>query len=178
MVQLRENKSDSWYAWYGFSLCVCFLVSYPILIGFFIYLLNRKASVETFNEDKEEQRSSKGKYKVISQSFNMISTDYKTDHWMQRNFLLIILLESFLNDINYFLLQDYGIIQACLYTGTTIVFLLLGGIIYRPYISEITKLGICGKLCAQACSWNLGGSGRDDTNKKYFFGQPNDVNLE
>ena len=29
MVQLRENKSDSWYAWYGFSLCLCFLVSYP-----------------------------------------------------------------------------------------------------------------------------------------------------
>ena len=134
MLQLKENRSRSWYAFYGKSVSIGFIGSYPILIAYFIYLLNRKAPPKIGDEVKPEKQPIL--WREVPKSVNMISTDFKTDHWIKRNFLLLTLLENFLNDLIYLLLQYHGSLQAILYTGITVVFLILG-LTYRPYTTKL-----------------------------------------
>ena len=134
MLQLKENRSRSWYAFYGKSVSIGFIGSYPILIAYFIYLLNRKATPKIGDEVKPEKQPIL--WREVPKSVNMISTDFKTDHWIKRNFLLLTLVENFLNDLIYLLLQYHGSLQAILYTGITVVFLILG-LTYRPYTTKL-----------------------------------------
>lgn len=162
MVHLRENTSNSWYAWYGTILCVIFLASYLILIFYFIYILNRKVTTEKIStkvmpiekpiakslqtQAKEEEGTAEtsrtenqpqtSKWREVPPSINIISNDYKTNHWIQRNYLLMMMLESFINDLVIFFLQDNGICQASLYTIVTFCFLVMG-IAFRPYTSKL-----------------------------------------
>ena len=137
MLQIKEDRSQAWYAWYGYFISIAFLASYPLLIGYFIYLLNRKAASKVSDEVKLEKQPTL--WREVPKSVNMISTDFKKDHWLTRNFLLVLLVENFFNDLHYLFLQNYGSFQAVLYTGTTLVFLLLG-LIYRPYTSKLQNM--------------------------------------
>ena len=137
MLQLKEDRSRAWYAWYGYFISIAFLASYPLLIGYFIYLLNRKAAPKVSDEAKLEKQPSL--WREVPNSVNMISTDFKKDHWITRNFLLVLLVENFFNDLHYLLLQNYGSFQAILYTGITVVFLILG-LTYRPYTSRLQNM--------------------------------------
>jgi hypothetical protein len=136
MVQFRENPANCWYAWYGFSLCIVFIVTYPILIGYVVYLLNRKAGAKIGDESKIE-KSTTSRWREVPESMNMICSDFKNDYWIQRNFMLMFLLESFINSMSYFWLQDYGTFQAFLYTMVTSVLFLLGPVFYRPFTSKL-----------------------------------------
>ena len=137
MLQLKEDRSRSWYAWYGYFISIAFLASYPLLTSYFIYLLNRKVAPKVSDEVKVEKQPSL--WREVPPSVNMISTDLKKDYWLKRNFQLVTLVEHLINDLHYLFLQNYGTFQAVIYTGNTLVFLMLG-LIYRPYTSKLQNI--------------------------------------
>ena len=147
MIQLHENSSQSWYAILGYFFSIVFIISFVILIPYFIYIVNRKepnqiqpvtadVEKESAKSIKQTEKASPPKWRELPKSMDMISSGIKKDHWIQRNFLIIMTVEGLINNFVLFFLQDYGAVQACLY-ALFVVIVWVMGIKYKPYTTRL-----------------------------------------
>ena len=73
-------------------------------------------------------------------NISLLIEDFNTQARFSRNLMLLILLQNLLIVMVVFFLQDYGLVQACLYTVATLCFLILV-FVYRPFKSKV-QMGI------------------------------------
>lgn len=155
IIQLREETPSGWYPKYASVICIAILASYPILFAYFIYLLNRKAPAKVGIEpekdvieyqvteqqlnNQEEPRGQKEakKWAEIPARVNMVAEGFRTNHWYNRNFLLVMTFESIIVDFLLIYFQDFGFAQAIAYTALTLVFWILTVVVYRPFASKL-----------------------------------------
>jgi hypothetical protein len=145
MIHMRENYVSGTYADLSLAFAVIIVATYPLLLGFIIYKLNRRLPQQQKLENNSTGQESNNS-EADKQKEHMISTseDKLTEKWVEvppniriiaedfhgknrftRNYLLIMLLESLLVILINFFLQDYGLVQAILYTIVMLIFLSL-----------------------------------------------------
>ena len=133
MIQLRESYASGVYTSLSFAFAVLIVVAYPLLFGYLIYKLNKKRRVS----GSPPRIKSKGpQWEEVPASIGILVEDFLDKNTITRNFLLILLLESFLQILVVFFLQVNGLTQAILYTLIVVVYTLLTAW-QRPYKSKV-----------------------------------------
>lgn len=146
MIQMRENNSESTYAYVSMGIASLEVTKYALLIPFIVYILNRKVKSEARN----------GALKVrakIPETLKTLSEGFKDNYWVNRNFALIFILQYVVAIITVFFVQELGYIAPTLYMTTNIIYLvaLLG---FRPLKSRL-KMGVI--LFNQLCKNTMAG---------------------
>ena len=142
MVQLRENYVSSAYANLSFAFAVLIVIAYPLLLGYLIFLVNKtppKQLKPTKSDVLGTPTTRKQvilKWGEVPHSIGILVEDFRSNSSFTRNFMFIMLLESFLQILVVFFLQQNGVTQALLYTIIVIVFVTLCAW-HRPYKSKL-----------------------------------------
>mgnify|MGYP001292126625 CR=1 FL=1 len=139
MIQMRENNVSSAYAIFSFALAVIIVSSYSLLGMYFRYLLNKRhprwtkiqerSSIPTANRSKE-------KWDKVPDSLGFLVEDFREKSKFARNFVLVMLLETFLQILVVFFFQNNGLTQAFLYIIIVLVLFSLSAW-KRPYKSKL-----------------------------------------
>ena len=140
LIQFREGKLNTAYEVVSFCFCIVIVVSYMIMLGVFAYLLNRKRRIVIKPTAHRDGRGSRRYKKRVPRNISLLIEDFNTQARFSRNLMLLILLQNLLIVMVVFFLQDYGLVQACLYTVATLCFLILV-FVYRPFKSKV-QMGI------------------------------------
>jgi hypothetical protein len=156
MIHMRENYVSGTYADLSLAFAVIIVATYPLLLGFIIYKLNRRlpqqqklennsTGQESNNSEADKQKEHMistsedkltEKWVEVPPSIRIIAEDFQGKNRFTRNYLLIMLLETFLVILIDFFLQDYGLTQAILYTILMLIFVSLAAW-QRPYKSVL-----------------------------------------
>ena len=132
MVQMRENQVSSAYAHFSLALAIIIVSTYVFLACYFRYILNKRIpqGTETPKAQSAEQ------WDKIPENIGIIVEDFHENSKVARNFILIMLLETFLQICVVFFFQDNGLTQAILYTIIEAVYVIVG-VCIRPYKSNL-----------------------------------------
>ena len=102
MIQLRENYVSSGYANFSFALSVIIVSSYAVLAIYFLYILNKRHSQWQIAPDSSPHSKSTGTkrsdqvWRKVPDSLEILVEDFNENKRFARNFILIMLLETFL----------------------------------------------------------------------------------
>ena len=140
MIQLRENYVSSAYANFSFALAVIIVSSYALLGMYFRYILNK---IHPRWKKMQERRSistatkrSVQKWDKVPDSLGILIEDFRENKRFARTFVLVMLLETFLQILVIFFFQENGLTQAILYIIIVLGFLILSAW-KRPYKSNL-----------------------------------------
>ena len=140
MIQLRENYVSSAYANFSFALAVIIVSSYTLLGMYFRYILNKihpqwQKTQEICSIFTATKRSVQ-KWDKVPDSLEILVEDFRENKRFARNFVLVMLLETFLQILVIFFFQENGLTQAILYIIIVLGFLILSAW-KRPYKSNL-----------------------------------------
>ena len=133
MLQLTENTNTSWYAQYCLGVAITILTSYALLVGLFIYFIN-KPKPETKKAIIQGQNIG---YLNVPSSINMITEGLRLDHWFTKNFMLVLMAQNIALDLLLLLAQNYGLIQAAVYAAVSLVMWIITTFIYKPFEGKL-----------------------------------------
>ena len=139
MIQLRENYVSSAYTNFSFALAVIIVSTYAVLAIYFRYLLNKKhPQWQKTAERRHSISTTKNteKWEKVPDSLEILVEDFRENKTFARNFILVMLLETFLQILVIFFFQDNGLTQAILYIIIVLGFFLLSAW-KRPYKSSL-----------------------------------------
>ena len=120
MIQLRENNLAGTYQGLSFAFALLIVISYPLMLGYLIYKVNRRLPQPLNTQEGEVQ-----KWAEVPASIEILVEDFHDKNSTTRNFLFFMLLESSLQILVVFFLQDSGLAQAILYTIIGLVYIAL-----------------------------------------------------
>ena len=143
MIQLRENYVSSEYANFSFALALIIVSTYAVLTIYFVYILNKRHSLWQVAPDSPHSKSTGAletdqQWRKIPDSLGILVEDFRENQRFARNYVLVMLLETFLQILVIFFLQDYGLTQAILYIIIVFGFFLLSAW-KRPYRSKLNQ---------------------------------------
>ena len=141
MIQLRENYVSSAYANFSFALAVIIVSSYSVLLLYIRYILNKRNPLWKKPSERHRSKSSitkksAEKWEKIPDSLGILVEDFREKSRFARNFILMMLLEIFLQILVIFFFQDNGLTQAILYIVIVTAFFSLSAW-KRPYKSKV-----------------------------------------
>lgn len=168
MIQLRENIISSRYAYLSLGFSILIVVSYALLLFYLAYVLNRRKKLSRRSPTIKErpssglsQSSSRNSFRIqelpskkslfkiqieemkwvpVPKCLCIISEDFKEDNRFTRNFFLIMTLQSLLLIFNAFFLQNFGLIQAIIYTVLTLLYFI--SILWKKPFSSKVQTGM------------------------------------
>ena len=145
MVQLRENSVWSGYTILSFVFAVIIVISYPPLLGYLMYKTNQRHSqpekVQRRRVHNESNPNLQNQQWVkVPPSIEFLVEDFHDTNSFTRNYIFVMLLETFLQILIIFFFQDNGLSQAILYTIIIAVSIVLIAW-QRPYRSKL-QMGI------------------------------------
>ena len=145
MIQLRENYVSNAYANFSFALAVIIVSSYTVLAIYFRYILNKRhPRLQTISERRHSittsTKQSYQKWENVPDSLGILVEDFRENKKFARNFILVMLLETFLQILVIFFFQENGLTQAILYVIIVLGFFFLRAW-KRPYKSKL-QMGI------------------------------------
>jgi hypothetical protein len=162
MIELREHSVSSLYSNVSLAFSIIIVVTYALLKIYILFILNRKrrmpprpqqrssltqsrerrrwyiqegAGVNTISEDKLNHALAQNSFYPVPQCVAIISEDFLPKNAFTRNFFLITILENFLLILLVFFFQDYGLVQAIIYTILAIIYVAIIAW-QRPYKSK------------------------------------------
>ena len=144
MIQLRENYVSSGYANFSFALAVIIVVIYALLAIYFLCILNKRQSQWQIAPDNSPHSKSTDTiqsdliWRKIPDSLGILVEDFRENQRFARNYVLVMLLESFLQILVIFFFQESGLTQAILYIIIVLGFFLLSAW-KRPYKSNLNQ---------------------------------------
>ena len=144
MIQLRENYVSSAYANFSFALAVIIVSSYALLGMYFRYILNKRLPLTQQLQEKRHSKSlaikrSTQKWAKVPDSLEILVEDFHEKSRFARNFILLMLLETFLQILMIFFFQENGLAQSMLYMIIVLAFFSLSAW-KRPYKSNIQTM--------------------------------------
>ena len=145
MIQMRENYVSSAYTKLSFAFAVIIVSSYAVLLMYLRYILNKrnplwKKPSQRRHSISSTTKQSEEKWVPIPDSLGILVEDFREKSKFARNFILVMLLETFLQILVIFFFQDNGLTQAILYILIVATFFSLSAW-KRPYKSKV-NMGI------------------------------------
>ena len=140
MIQLRENSLWSAYTILSFVFAVLVVTSYPLLLGYLIYRTNQRQPQPQKGGIHSEGAPQNQQWVKVPPSLEILVEDFRDTNSFTRNFIFIMLLETFLQILIVFFFQDNGLTQAILHTIVIVVYIVLIAW-QRPYRSKL-QMGI------------------------------------
>ena len=140
MIQMRENYVSSPYTNFSFALAVIIVSTYTLLGVYFLYILNKKHSKWQVTPERPHSISaatkrSEQKWEKVPDSLEILIEDFHENPRFSRNFILVMLLETFLQVLVIFFFQDNRLAQAIMYLIIVLGFFSLSAW-KRPYKSK------------------------------------------
>ena len=137
LVQAKENTSYGGYSSYSLIVSYTIILSSPVFLFLFVYYLNRKSYRRNQIADETElesqaHASNQSRWAEIPESISLITEDFNQNCRFNRNFMLVMIIENVLVDFLLVFLQDYGLVQAILYTLIVTCYIGLA-VKYRPF---------------------------------------------
>ena len=184
MIEMREHAVSSLYSRISLALSIIIVVSYTLLIIYMLYILNRKRRTPVSQKNRprlrwyteegpEVKKASNSKLNLtffqeqfceIPQGVAIITEDFVSKNTFTKNFFLIMLIQNFLLILLIFFFQDYGLVQAIVYTILTMFFVIIIAW-QRPYKSKKSKVQLtillinqCSKVAMGIIAIMIGGN--------------------